>query len=45
MTDLWVFLAKLPFVITGLLALTAVLAFLTATPDLQTQLATLVGGE
>jgi hypothetical protein len=45
MTDFWVFLAKVPLALTGLVTLTALIAFLTATPDLQTQLAALVGGE
>ncbi len=45
MTDFQVFLAKVPFVFTCLIALTALLAFLTAVPDLQMQLAMVAGGE
>lgn len=43
MTDFWFFLAKVPFVFMGLIAATALLAFLTANPDLQLQLAMVAG--
>lgn len=43
MTDFWVFVAKVPFVFLALVVLTALLARLTANPDLQTVLAMVVG--
>ena len=39
MSDFWVFLAKLPLVAIGYALLAAVLIFLSANPDVQTQLA------